>query len=104
MPTYRYKTINDEEDDEFFEIDQHIKDSPLTKHPISGEPVKRVLNAPSLSLSHASSHEKNTLSNDHLNKHGFTKYEKDHESGDYYQTVGKNGPSIISADQIKNYK
>jgi hypothetical protein len=46
-------------------------------------------------------HENKSLSADHLNKHGFSKYEKDQSSGDYHKTAGKDGPARISSEQIK---
>lgn len=45
MPTYVYETIpqNDTEQPEFFEVKQSMQDPPLTKHPESGKPVRRVI-------------------------------------------------------------
>ncbi len=46
MPTYVYGVILSEDDDtvgETFEVEQGIKDPPLTHHPVTGEPVRRVL-------------------------------------------------------------
>jgi predicted nucleic acid-binding Zn ribbon protein len=102
MPVYRYKTLNQEKSEEFFEVSQKISDTPLKKHPLTGEPVERVLSSPSLTLQHSSGKENKTLSPDHLKKHGFSRYEKDHSSGDYFQTAGKAGPSVIRADEINH--
>jgi len=40
MPTYVYKGL---ETGEYFEVEQSIHDDPLTHHPETGEPVKRVI-------------------------------------------------------------
>lgn len=45
MTTYVYETIpeNENEEPKFFEIKQSIHDAPLTKHPETGEPIRRVI-------------------------------------------------------------
>jgi len=45
MPTYVYETIPQDaaEQPEFFEIKQSMHDEPLTSHPESGKPVRRVI-------------------------------------------------------------
>lgn len=45
MPTYVYETIPQFEGDQpkRFEIKQSMKDAALTKHPDSGQPVRRVV-------------------------------------------------------------
>ena len=45
MTTYVYETIPAKpgEEPRYFEIKQSIKDAPLTKHPESGEPIRRVV-------------------------------------------------------------
>jgi len=45
MATYLYETIPAEEggQSETFEIQQSMKDAPLTKHPQTGVPVRRVI-------------------------------------------------------------
>ena len=101
MPIYRYKTLNSEEREEIFEVEQEINAPPLSSHPLTNEPVQRVVTSASLSLRHSSTHENKSLSADHLNKHGFSKYEKDQSSGDYHKTAGKDGPASISSEQIK---
>ena len=100
MPVYRYKVLNPDIQDEFFEIEQKINDRPLLVHPITGYKVKRVLTSPSLSLNHSSGIENNSLSPDNLAKNGFTKYKKDSSSGDFHRTVGQKGPLVISKKQI----
>ncbi len=45
MTTYVYETIHQKagEKPRYFEIKQSMKDAPLTKHPGSGEPIRRVV-------------------------------------------------------------
>lgn len=45
MPIYVYETIpqKDTEQPEFFEVKQSMHDAPLTVHPESGKPVRRVI-------------------------------------------------------------
>jgi predicted nucleic acid-binding Zn ribbon protein len=45
MATYIYKTIpqSEGEEPEYFEIQQSMKDAPLTHHPVNGKPVHRVI-------------------------------------------------------------
>ena len=99
MPIYQYHVIKGNQAVELFEVEQKVDDAPLTKHPITQEPVKRALSNPSLSLKHTSRNENNSLNPDNLEKKGFTQYEKD-SSGDYLRTVGNKGPSKISPSQL----
>ena len=41
MATYVYETLS--ENPERFEIEQSMKDEPLRAHPVTGEPVRRVI-------------------------------------------------------------
>jgi predicted nucleic acid-binding Zn ribbon protein len=45
MPTYVYETIPSSEDEtpERFEIRQSMRDTPLSLHPESGRPVRRII-------------------------------------------------------------
>jgi predicted nucleic acid-binding Zn ribbon protein len=45
MPTYQYETVPASPDDEVarFEIKQDFSDAPLTVHPETGAPVRRVI-------------------------------------------------------------
>ena len=99
MPIYQYHVIKGNQSVELFEVEQKVGAPPLTKHPITQEPVKRALSNPSLSLKHTSRNENNSLNPDNLEKKGFTQYEKD-SSGDYLRTVGNQGPSKISPSQL----
>ncbi|GAA5535109.1 FmdB family transcriptional regulator [Deinococcus metallilatus] len=47
MPTYVYKNL---ETGELYEIKQSMRDEPLTQHPETGAPVKRVLSTPGIAF------------------------------------------------------
>jgi predicted nucleic acid-binding Zn ribbon protein len=57
VPTYVYETIPADAATKplLFEVQQKMADAPLTQHPETGEPVRRVLTAPFLGgMSHKS--------------------------------------------------
>ena len=95
MPTYLYEVLNGSVPTETFEIDQDFSDSPLTSHPITKEPVRKILSPSSISLKHTDSSEKRVLSDENLSKHGFNKYEKSDATGTFHRTAGKEGPRTI---------
>jgi predicted nucleic acid-binding Zn ribbon protein len=43
MATYIYETIDPKKPARRFELKQSMKDEPLTKHPETGEPIRRVI-------------------------------------------------------------
>lgn len=47
MPTYEYETITKDESAEptRFEVWQSLAEEPLTEHPETGQPVRRILSA-----------------------------------------------------------
>ncbi len=95
MPIYVYEILRDGADSgETFECVQSIKDKPLTVHPETGEPVRRVIAAPNVVGSHTDRAEKKILSNDNIERHGFTKYERA-APGQYVRTAGKEGPATL---------
>lgn len=97
MPTYVYQVITDDgSEGEIFEVEQRMSDDPLTEHPDTAQPVKRVITAPNVATRYTDGHQKAMLSNENLAKHGLTKYEKA-GNGQYVKTAGK-GPGQISAD------
>jgi len=89
MPIYVYKTISKEGDQAtFFEIQQSMKEAPLTHHPETGEPVRRVYQPPNLSVRYTPGDFKKKTEKGKLEKHGFTRYEKDKLTGRYHKTAG----------------
>ena len=95
MPTYVYGVIianDDEAVGETFEVEQSIKDPPLTHPPTTGEPVRRVLCAPFVAGTWSPLKSKNLLSDKNLTNKGFTKYVK--TSSGYEKSAGV-GPDRI---------
>jgi len=95
MHTYAYAVIKpDGSDGEPFEVFQRITDEPLTKHPETGEPVRRLVVAPQVQTQT----DKGRFSKKNLDRLGFTRYERK-GSGYYERTAGNQGPdSIVSGD------
>lgn len=97
MPIYVYEVMTDDgEEGQIFEVMQKMSDKPLTEHPTTGQPVRRIIQPPNIATKYTSSHEKKTLSNENLAAKGFTKYEKAGD-GQYVKTAG-DGPKMINAD------
>jgi len=93
MPIFKYLVLNKSNIPQYIEIEQPVNEEPLVEHPLTGEPIERVLYAPTITLNHSSIREKKTLSADHLKKHGFSVFQKNKNSKDYTQTLGEN-PNI----------
>jgi hypothetical protein len=97
MPTYVYQVINDDgSDGEMFEVVQKMSDQPLTKHPQTGKPVRRVIQPPILPGAWSDHDTKQKLSDKNLDRLGFTKYQRAGD-GKFEKKAGK-GPNVISAD------
>jgi predicted nucleic acid-binding Zn ribbon protein len=95
MPTYVYEYLDGNGDP--FEIVQSIREQPLEKHPESGRPIRRVIQAPFIGGAWSESAMKKNVSDDKkLDRLGFTKYVKA-GNGIYEKRAGK-GPDIISKD------
>ena len=95
MPVYQYVVLSGKQPQEVIEIEQSTDDAPLVQHPVTGEPIRKVLTSPSLSLKHSDANEKKSLSEENLNKHGFSVYSKDQTDGSYQKKSGK-GPDSIN--------
>ncbi|MCH5376396.1 MAG: FmdB family transcriptional regulator [Planctomycetes bacterium] len=96
MPTYVYEVLSESgEPGERFEIVQKMTDAPLTEHPETGQPVRRVFTAPWIAGRFAPMRTERNLNDDKkLERLGFTKYVKS-DDGKYEKTVGK-GPDLLS--------
>ena len=96
MPTYVYGVILSEDDDEavgeVFEVEQSIHDAALTKHPETGEPVRRLICAPFIAGTWSPLRAKQLLSDKNLAKRGLTKYVR--TSSGYEKTSAK-GPDLL---------
>ncbi|MBX3359742.1 MAG: hypothetical protein KF745_15090 [Phycisphaeraceae bacterium] len=99
MPTYVYEILDRQGagTGRTFEAVQSMKDSALSKHPETGEPVRRVPQAPNIAGAMSPLKTKSTLSNKNLERMGFTKYERKGK-GYMERTAGTQGPRSISAD------
>jgi len=96
MPIYVYEVVlPDGEPGQVFEVIQKMSDDPLTKHPTTGQPVRRVIQAPHISGQWSEAGARQQLSDKNLEAHGMTKYVKVGD-GQYEKHVGK-GPDMISA-------
>lgn len=99
MPTYVYELLDSrgEPTGATFEIAQSMKDATLTKHPETGQAVRRAIVAPHIAGKMSPLKTKGTLSNKNLERMGFTKYER-RGKGYMERTAGKKGPRSISAE------
>lgn len=89
MPIYTYQVIRDDgSEGETFEVVRRMSDPPLESHPETGERVKRIYQPVNIGGSYST---RDTLSDSHIEKHGFTKYQKTGK-GSYERTAGKEGP------------
>lgn len=92
MPLYVYQVIDDAGQGEVFEVLQGMNEPPLTHHPDTGQPVRRLLAAPNPIVKSGSGN----LSDNRLERLGFTKYEKAGD-GKYQKTAGQ-GPDLLKRD------
>lgn len=100
MPMYEYVVIRkDGSEGERFEVMQSMQAVPLTKHPDTGEPVRRVISrtAPPKVLG-GTRQTKPDLSDRKLEQLGFTKYKKTGGPGRKYEKVAGAGPDLIQPD------
>ncbi|HEV3440251.1 MAG TPA: FmdB family transcriptional regulator [Gemmata sp.] len=94
MPLYVYEVVlPDGSGGETFEMIQKFADAPLTKHPETGKPVRRVFGEPSTPRAWTDSQGANSISDKNLASKGFTKYVKT-GNGSYEKTAGA-GPKKI---------
>ncbi|MCC5847590.1 MAG: FmdB family transcriptional regulator [Verrucomicrobia bacterium] len=89
MPVYVYEEI---ESGAQFEVVQSMREAPLSTHPETGRPVRRVILPPNLGTKHTTGKEKKMLDNRNVEKAGFTKYERDKSTGTYHRVAGNKGP------------
>ncbi|MCB9845913.1 MAG: FmdB family transcriptional regulator [Phycisphaeraceae bacterium] len=99
MPTYVYEVLDPrgQPTGRTFEFVQRMADEALTRHPESGEPVRRVPQAPAIAGVLSPARGKKGLSDKKLEKLGFTKYQRQTD-GTYERRFGGAGPPTISKD------
>ena len=95
MPTYVYEALaEDGTPGERFEVVQAMSEPPLTHHPETGQPVRRVIMPPRIAGRFSPLRSERTMANDSkLERLGFTKYVKSSD-GTYDKTLGT-GPNQI---------
>jgi predicted nucleic acid-binding Zn ribbon protein len=99
MPVYIYEVVRpDGSSGDTFEVLQNMNDEPLTVHPETAQPVRRVLTAPNVMGKYSETRISAGLSNKNLAAKGFTKYVKTGD-GKYEKATGS-GPDRISADGV----
>lgn len=93
MPVYVYEVVLEEDEPgQLFEVVQGIHDPPLTEHPTTGQPVRRVIQPPNIGGKWGS--RKAILDPGNLERQGFTRYEKTAD-GQWEKTAGRAGPDRI---------
>jgi len=96
VPIYVYETLDsDGQPGERFEIQQSMRESALTHHPVSGAPVRRVPQVPNLATKYTPGATASKLTNENVEKQGFTKYERDKLTGRYHKVAGQRGPGVL---------
>lgn len=94
MPVYEYELIlPDGSGGDHFEWVQRMSDEPLTAHPETNQPCRRVLSVPHAPKTWTDQHAKSATSDSNLERLGFTKYVKS-DTGKYEKRFGK-GPDGI---------
>lgn len=96
MPTYVYEMLDSKgkPSGERFEVVQSMAEEPLSKHPETGKPVRRVFVPFRIAGKNAPMHTDKAVKDDRkLEKLGFTKYVKASD-GKYEKVVGK-GPDML---------
>ena len=105
MPIYTYQEIlSDGSEGETFECFQSMSATALKTHPRTGNPVRKVFQAPNVSSKYTKGATQSKLSDQNIEKHGFTRYEKDKLTGRYHKTAGKDkrAPEVVDASRLKN--
>jgi hypothetical protein len=89
MPVYVYQEIRpDGAEGELLEIEQPMSAPTLTKHPVTGRPLRRVYLPTAMASQYTPGQTKKKLSNENVAKAGFTKYVRDKQTGTYHKTAG----------------
>ena len=90
MPIFVYIVVKpDGSDGETLEIEQGVGDAPLTKHPLTGAPLRRAFSAPGLVTRYSEGEMKRKSADErYFAARGFTKYERDPATGVYHKTAG----------------
>ena len=95
--------LSDGTDGDVFECMQSMSEPALKLHPRTGNPVRKIFHAPNVTSRYTERNTKNKLSDQNIEQHGFTRYEKDKITGRYHKTAGrdKRAPETVDANQLK---
>lgn len=93
MPTYDYEFMSGPRRGERFELVQRMSEAPLTRHPETGEPIRRVPAAPMIGGRHSEAGQKQRLSDKNLERLGFTKLVKTDKG---YEKAFGGGPESLT--------
>ncbi|XAL99735.1 hypothetical protein OT109_19415 [Phycisphaeraceae bacterium D3-23] len=103
MPVYVYEVVRDDAPDGLaghrFEVVQGIKEPALSAHPVTGQPVRRVVQPIALAGMHSDLKTAGKLEEKNLARHGFAKYIKVGDAT-YEKMVG-DGPDRLSAEELQ---
>ena len=73
MPIYVYEVVvADGEAGQVFEVMQKMSDAPLTKHPTTGQPVRRAIQLPHIAGQWSEAGARKQLSDKNIEAHGLT--------------------------------
>ncbi len=82
MPLRRYIVLKaDGAEGEEFEVDLPAEAPDFARHPATGEPCRRVLESPSLTIRYGEGAMKQSVSDERLARAGFQRLEKDGQGG-----------------------
>lgn len=82
MPLRRFIVIKpDGSDGDLFEADLPLDAPDFVRHPVTGEPCRRVIEAPTLTVKYGEGAMKQSVSEEKLARAGFKKLEKNGEGG-----------------------
>jgi len=94
VPLYVYEVVNpDGTGGEVFEVLMGMRDAPLTGHPETGAPVRRLIGVPNAPSGWTDSQGKAATGDKNLERLGFTKYVKG-DGGKYEKRFG-GGPDMV---------
>ncbi|MFI4861031.1 MAG: FmdB family transcriptional regulator [Phycisphaerales bacterium JB063] len=104
MPVYVYEVVRDDAPDglpgQRFEVVQSITEPAIATHPVTGQPVRRVVQPIALAGMHSDLKTAGKLDEKNLARHGFAKYIK--VGDETYEKMVGDGPSRLSAQGLQN--
>jgi len=102
MPIYVYEVVRDEAPDGLpgcrFEVLQGINDDALRVHPVTAQPVRRVVQPVGLAGAETDLANRSKLDERNLTRHGLAKYVKVDEQT--YEKMSGDGPKRLSSEEL----